>query len=165
MISFLVAMDENNVIGYENDMPWHLPRDLKFFKEKTIGHKIIMGRKTYESIGRPLPKRENIVLTRNKATNDYPEEVQVIHSLDVVLKWNKMNSQEEYIIIGGGVLFEQSLDYADRLYITRICEKFPGDTYFPFFDESEWELTSRESGMRDEKNDYEYYFLQYDRIK
>lgn len=165
MISFLVAMDQNNVIGYQNDMPWHLPRDLKYFKEQTIGKKIIMGRKTYESIGRPLPERENIVVTRNKDTSQYPEEIKVIHSLDEVVQWDRENPDEEFMIIGGGIIFKETMEYADRLYITLINETFPGDAYFPEFDKSEWDLTSKELGIRDENNDYEYYFMQYDRKK
>lgn len=163
MISLLVAMDTNHVIGAKNDLPWHLPNDLKFFKAKTVGHTIVMGRKTYESIGRPLPNRRNIVITRSESA-DLPKEVEVIHHLDDIKALEEENPSEEYFVIGGGSIFEQVIDYADRMYITLIKATFPGDTYFPAFNEKEWQLTKKEQGMQDDKNPYEYYFLQYDRI-
>lgn len=163
MISLLVAMDKNNVIGYKNDLPWHLPRDLKYFKEKTTGHTIIMGRKTFESIGRPLPNRRNIVVTRNKTF--VQEGVEVIHDLATIWQLNDESPREELFIIGGAELYRQALPHADRLYITKIEETFEGDTYFPTFSEAEWELTKKEQGIQDENNPYEYYFLQYERKK
>lgn len=163
MISLLVAMDRNHVIGYENDMPWHLPKDLKHFKEKTTGHTMIMGRKTFDSIGRVLPNRKNIILTQQK---DYRiNGADIIHSLDEVYEREKQNPNEELFIIGGGNLFKQVLPYADRMYITKIDEKFAGDTYFPTFNQSNWVLTKEEKGIKDDKNPYNYYFLQYDRRK
>ncbi|MGM8366721.1 dihydrofolate reductase [Virgibacillus sp. W0181] len=161
MISLLVAMDRNHVIGYQNEMPWHLPKDLKFFKEKTTGHAIIMGRKTFESIGRVLPNRRNIVLTRGQM--DFPEEVEVIEHISRIQDLNNEHPDEEFFVIGGGNIFNQVLPYADRLYITKINAEFEGDTYFPLFNESEWTLTSKVQGVKDEKNPYDYYFLQYDR--
>lgn len=161
MISLLVAMDRNRVIGYNNDLPWHLPNDLKFFKEKTIGHTIIMGRKTFESIGRILPKRKHIVLT--KSDERFPSEVEVIRDIETVYQMNKKNEDEELFVIGGGDIFEQVLPLADRMYITKIEETFQGDTFFPKFSTEEWELVSKEKGTKDEKNPYDYYFLQYDR--
>src|SRR5690625_2433710 len=163
MLSLIVAMGANNVIGYENDMPWHLPRDLKFFKETTTGHTIIMGRKTFDSIGRPLPNRKNVVLTRQE--NDFPNEVEVIHNLETVFNWNQKYPEEEFIIIGGGELYKQVLPYVDRMYITKINENFKGDTYFPKIQENDWIITNKEKGIKDEKNPYDYYFLQYDRKK
>lgn len=161
MISFLVAMDKNHVIGYKNDLPWKLPNDLKFFKEKTINENVIMGSKTYDSIGRPLPKRENIVITTK--TTGYPENVKLVHDINELKKWNETNPDKEYFVIGGGNIFKQLIDIADRMYITLIEEEFPGDTYFPKFLESEWNVTSKEQGIRNEANPYEYYYLQYDR--
>lgn len=163
MISLIAAMDQNHVIGFENDMPWHLPRDLKFFKDKTTGHPIIMGRKTFESIGRPLPNRKNIVLSRTQT--NFPKEIQVIQEIDTILKWNHEQPDEEYFIIGGGNLYQQAISYADRMYITKINEEFKGDTYFPHFSEADWTLTNQMKGFKDEKNPYDYYFLQYDRNK
>src|SRR5690625_4314368 len=161
MISLLVAMDRNRVIGFEEDMPWHLPKDLAYFKEKTIGKSIIMGRKTFDSIGRVLPKRNNIVLTRSKA--QLPEGVKVIHDVAVIHQWAAAYPDEELFVIGGGNLFEQILPYADRMYITEIDETFQGDTYFPEFSEADWELIEKTTGEKDDKNPYDYYFLQYDR--
>lgn len=161
MISLLVAMGRNHVIGFENDMPWHLPNDLKYFKEKTTGQSIIMGRKTFEAIGRVLPNRETIILTRG--ASDFPDDVKVINDIDTILKWNKQNPTKEYFIVGGGNIYKQLLPYADRMYITLIDESFDGDTVFPNFPEEKWTLTSKEKGIRDEANPYDYHFLQYDR--
>src|SRR5690625_1236929 len=161
MISLLVAMGKNHVIGYENDMPWHLPEDLKYFKEKTTGHTIIMGRKTYDSIGRVLPNRRNVVLTRQKL--DFPKEIEVIRDINQIYQWNKANPDQELFVIGGGNLYNQVLPYADRMYITEIDENFEGDTFFPTFEANEWTLTSKVKGERNNDNPYEYYFLQYDR--
>ncbi|WP_029271204.1 dihydrofolate reductase [Virgibacillus alimentarius] len=158
MISLLVAMDRNHVIGFENGMPWHLPKDLRFFKEKTTGHNVIMGRRTYDSIGKVLPNRRNIVLTRKQY--QFPEGIEVINDLKTVLQWNEENPNTEFFIIGGGNIFKQALPFADRMYITWIDESFNGDTYFPDFKEEEWKLSIKEKG---EKNPYDYYFLQYDR--
>lgn len=160
MISFLVAMDQNRVIGKDNKLPWHLPADLKYFKELTMGHPIIMGRKTYESIGRPLPGRENIIITRNK---DYTAEgCTVIHSISEVKELNEKRD-DELFVIGGAEIFEQTFSIADRLYITMIEAVFEGDTYFPDFNEDEWVVVSKEKGVKDERNVYEHYFLVYER--
>ncbi|HLR79929.1 MAG TPA: dihydrofolate reductase [Bacillota bacterium] len=162
MISFLVAMDNNHVIGCDNQMPWHLPDDLKHFKKKTMGHTIIMGRKTFESIGRVLPGRKNVVITRDK-TATFPDGVKVIHDIETVNRWNNERPDEEFFVIGGGGIYEQMLPYADRLYITKIDASFLGDTYFPHFSKSDWTKTAAIKGKKDEKNPYDYYYLQYDR--
>ncbi|MDY0408270.1 dihydrofolate reductase [Virgibacillus soli] len=163
MISLLVAMGQNHVIGLNNGMPWHLPNDLKFFKTLTTGHTIVMGRKTYDSIGKPLPNRRNVVLTRSKDVQ-FPDEVEVIHQLDTLKSWNKENPTEEYFVIGGGHIFDQVLPYADRMYITKIDEVFDGDTFFPAYNKEDWKITKQEKGIKDDKNPYTYYFFQYDRI-
>lgn len=161
MISLLVAMDRNRVVGYQNDLPWHLPNDLKFFKQTTTGNTIIMGRKTFEAIGRPLPNRRNIVIS--KRHSQFPEGIEVIRDANTVLEWHKHNPSDEFFVIGGGNIFKQFLQHADRMYITWVDEVFPGDTYFPDFTESDWQLTVKEKGEKDNKNPYDYYFLQYDR--
>ncbi|UJL48055.1 dihydrofolate reductase [Virgibacillus sp. NKC19-16] len=161
MISFMLAMDRNRVIGLNNDLPWHLPKDFRFFKERTSGHTVIMGRKTYDSLDGALPNRKNVVVTRKNTT--FPEEVEVITDLKKIQEWNKANADEEFFVIGGGDIFKQVLPYADRMYITFIDESFEGDAYFPEFIEDEWNLTSKEKGEKDDKNPYDYYFLQYDR--
>ncbi|MFZ3579340.1 dihydrofolate reductase [Virgibacillus sp. DJP39] len=162
MLSFVVAMDRNRAIGLNNDLPWYLPQDLKFFKEKTTGHTMIMGRKTYDSLGKPLPNRKTVVLT-SQDTNSYPEEVEVIRDINTIKEWNNQNPEKEFFVIGGATIFEQVLPFVDRMYITWIEESFEGDTHFPAFSEDNWNLTSKEKGEKNEKNPYDYYFLQYDR--
>jgi dihydrofolate reductase len=160
MISFIVAMDENRVIGKDNQLPWHLPEDLKFFKRTTMGHPIAMGRKTHESIGRALPGRENIVITRQL---DYKShDVTIFYLMEEFVEYCR-NQDDEIFVIGGAEIFKETFEYADRLYITHIEEEFEGDTYFPEFKEREWELVSSEKGIKDEKNPYKYEFRIYDR--
>lgn len=163
MISFVFAMDKNQVIGHEQWMPWDLPRDLQFFKEVTLNHTIIMGRKTFESFKKPLPKRRNVILTSDQTYQQ--DGCDVIHSIDTILAWNKANPETEYFVIGGGTIFEQVLPYADRMYMTYIDDTFEGDTYFPSYKEEDWSITSKTQGIKDEKNQHDYYFIQYDRKK
>lgn len=132
MISLIVAHDQNRAIGYENDMPWHLPGDLAYFKKMTMGKPIIMGRKTFESIGRALPGRTNIVITRNPAYE--AANIMTVSSLEAALEV-ATPLHDEVMIIGGGHIFEQSLALAKRLYITEIDHAFNGDTYFPAYEE------------------------------
>ncbi len=160
MISFIVAMDDNNLIGKDNALPWHLPADLAYFKKVTTNHTIVMGRKTYESIGRPLPKRKNVVLTHS--TSFQEEGVTVIHSLDE-LKEMANRSNEELFIIGGARLYEQLLPVADRLYVTHIRATFDGDTHFPVFSKEEWKIIDSKEHKKDEKNAYDYEFVVYER--
>ncbi|OOE14156.1 dihydrofolate reductase [Fictibacillus arsenicus] len=158
MISFVVAMDENRAIGKDNDLPWYLPNDLKHFKKTTMGKPIIMGRKTYESIGKPLPGRENIVVTRDQSYE--AEGTTIVHSVDEVLKMNA----EEICVIGGSEIFKQFLPVADRLYITEIHHTFDADTYFPKLNDDEWKEVSRTAGIIDEKNKYPHDFVVYKKI-
>lgn len=160
MISLLVAMGNNNVIGRNNTMPWHLPRDLQYFKELTTGKTVVMGRKTLESIGKPLPNRRNIVLSRTKSAI---EGVEVIHELEEIFKIANENPEEELFIIGGGNIYNQAINFADRLYITHIEEDFVGDTTFPNFSTEDWELVSKTAGTKNEANPYYFYFAVYDR--
>ncbi|KAA6451756.1 dihydrofolate reductase [Bacillus swezeyi] len=160
MISFITAMDRNRLIGKNNDLPWHLPQDLKYFKEVTNGHAVIMGRKTFESIGRPLPNRKNIVVTTDKGL-DIPG-CEVLHSAEEAVQYAK-NRDEECFVIGGSKLYTDLLPFADKLYVTRIDETFEGDRYFPAFGEDEWDVVSRQKGIKDDKNPYDYEFLVYQR--
>ncbi|WP_217585479.1 dihydrofolate reductase [Lentibacillus saliphilus] len=162
MISLLVAMDQNHVIGFENDLPWHLPADLQFFKQKTTGHTIVMGRKTYESIGKALPNRKNVVLTRQSL--EAIDNVTVIHDIALIKEWHDANPDEEIFVIGGGHVFEQILPIAHRMYITEIESSFKGDTYFPKFCKETWQVTSKVKGDKNEDNPYDYCFIQYDRL-
>jgi len=158
-ISYIVAMDRNRVIGKDNSLPWRLPADLKFFKQTTMGHPIVMGRKTYESIGKPLPGRLNIIMTQNR---DYKAAgCEVVYSVEELLKLSK---QGEVFVTGGSELFRLFMPYVDRMYITEIEHEFAGDTWFPAFNKDEWQLTSSEQGIQDEKNPYTYFFNVYDRI-
>ncbi len=137
MISLIVAHDKHRVIGFENKMPWHLPGELQYFKDTTMGKPMIMGRKTFESIGRPLPGRKNIIVTRNKEYHH--EGIEVASSLEEAIEI--AGNVEEVMIIGGEEIFKQSLPIANRLYITQIDNEFEGDTYFPIYGE-EWSLIS-----------------------
>jgi len=158
-VSIIVAMDENGLIGANGGLPWHLPADLARFKRTTMGRPVIMGRKTHESIGRPLPGRRNIIVTRNR---DYRAPgCEVVHSLDEALK---RCPEGECFVIGGAKLYEQALPRADRLYITRIGEAFEGDVRFPSFDAADWRLVSSEEGRLDENNRHRHRFEVYERI-
>ncbi|MCB2194447.1 MAG: dihydrofolate reductase [Bacteroidetes bacterium] len=161
MISIIVAVAENNVIGKDNSLIWHLPRDLKHFKETTSGHYIIMGRKTFESNGRPLPNRTNVIITRDK--NYKAEGCIVVHSLEDAIKEAKEDS--EAFIIGGGVIYEMAMPLVDRIYLTKIHHKFEGDTYFPEINMDEWEVTEERFFEIDEKNKYPFTILTLDRKK
>lgn len=161
-ISALVAMAHNNVIGNKNDMPWHLSADLKMFKKRTMGHHIIMGRKTFESIGRPLPGRVSIIITRDR--NYYQSGCLIAHSIEEALRIAHDNDEDEAMVIGGGTIYKQALDYCDTLYVTEIDLKVDGDTYFPEIDKTEWVETSRDTFSADEKNPHDYAFIEYERI-
>ncbi|WP_102274863.1 dihydrofolate reductase [Cytobacillus massiliigabonensis] len=160
MISLMWAMDNNRVIGFNNQLPWHLPEDLKFFKRTTMGHSIAMGRKTWDSIGRPLPGRENIVITRNPEFTC--EGCTALNSVEALLEYSQQKD-EEIFVIGGAEIFKLILPDADKLYLTRIYDEFEGDTFFPALNLEEWSLLSREKGIKDENNPYDYEFMIYRR--
>jgi dihydrofolate reductase len=158
-ISIIAAIAENNVIGKDNKLIWHLPADLKHFKELTSGHHIIMGRKTWESIGKkPLPDRTSIVITRDK--NYKAEGCILVHSLDEALAAAK--EQEEVFVIGGAEIYKQAMDKADKLYITRVHHKFDGDTFFPEIGK-EWFEAINNDFEKDSKNKYDFSLCEYER--
>lgn len=159
MIKILVAFDENRVIGKNNALIWHLPADLQRFKTLTTGHVIIMGRKTYESIGRPLPNRTTIAITRQETFN--PEGILVSHSLEEAILKAKSISREDIYIVGGAEIYQMSLAVADQILVTQLHDIFDGDTYFPEIPLDTWEIVSREKGLTDEKNKFQYSFLTY----
>lgn len=162
MIKLIVAKASNNVIGDKNNLIWHLPNDLKHFKNLTTNHPIVMGRKTYESLGRPLPNRTNIIITRDK--NFYDEKVEITYSLEQALaKAKEIN--EDVFVIGGGEIYKQAMEFADMVYITEVHHEFDGDTYFPEIDEEVFEETQRENFLKDGKHAYAYSFVTYQRIK
>ena len=159
LVKILVACDENRVIGKNNELIWHLPADLKRFKELTTGNVIIMGRKTYESIGRPLPNRINIVITRN---TDYKQEgIFVVHSLEEAILKGKSLHRGDIYIVGGAEIYQQALEYVEEIDLTLIHDIFEGDAFFPALEEESWKLTSKIRGVTDEKNPFQYSFLTY----
>ena len=159
IISLIVAMDNNRVIGSKGALPWHLSADLKHFKAITMGKPIVMGRKTHESIGRPLPGRENVVLTRDK--NYLSKGCTILHSLECV--YAKFNHTEEIMIMGGTELYRWTLDKADRIYLTEVHAECEGDTFFPEFDRNEWTETERKDFKADENNEFDYSFVMLER--
>ncbi len=159
----MVAKASNNVIGKDNDLIWHLPADLKFFKQTTKGHTLIMGRKTFESLGNPLPHRDSWIITRNE---DYQSEgITVFHSLESALEAGEKKGLETVFLLGGGEIYRQSMDVADKMIITEVHHEFEGDTYFPEIDHDRWKEVSREEFAADEKNKYDYAFVHYERKK
>jgi dihydrofolate reductase len=155
-ISYILAMDIQQAIGLGNDLPWRLPADLAYFKKTTMDHAILMGRKTFESIGKPLPNRTNVILTQNK---DFQAEgCLIVHSVEEAVEQFK---NEEIFVIGGAEVFQLFMPSVDRLYITLIEHEFKADTYFPEFDIDDWVLVSSEDGIKDAKNPYDYSFLVY----
>jgi dihydrofolate reductase len=154
-------MAENRVIGVNNTLPWRLPADLRHFRRVTTGHHVIMGRRNYESIGKPLPDRTNIVITRNHSF--HAPGCLVKHSLEDALAYAQ--NDPEVFVIGGAEIYRQALDRVDRLYLTLVHAKVQGDTYFPPIDEKHWQEISRERHEPDERNPHACTFLVYDRIK
>lgn len=163
-IVLIAAFAQNRVVGINNSLPWHLPEDLKYFKRTTTGKAIIMGRKTYDSIGRPLPNRTNIVISRNSELKI--EGVKVVDSLqaaiDLAKEVNFINGVEEVMVIGGASIYEEALPQADRLYITHVHAEVKGDAYFPEVDFSQWKEISRDDYAASESNPYDYSFVVYD---
>ncbi len=159
----VVAVAENNVIGKNNNLIWHLPADLKHFKNITTGHHIIMGRKTYESIGRPLPNRTTVIVTRN--ANYQAEGCIVVNSLPAAFE--VAQGDEQPCVVGGAEIYKQAMEQklVDVLYFTRIHHRFDGDTFFPEVSPDQWEIASEEPHQPDEKNKYHYTFIKYVRKK
>jgi len=157
-ITLIVAAAENNVIGDGKSMPWHLPNDLKFFKEKTIGHSILMGRKTFESLTKPLVKRRNIVITRNY--NYKADNIDVANSLEEAIGYCR--DEKEIFIIGGGEIYKMALPIADRIYLTRVHGTVEGSVYFPELSADDWEKTAAEPHKKDAKHPYDYTFEVYE---
>ena len=158
MIKIIVAVSRNRIIGDSNKLIWSLPSDLKRFKEITTGHPIVMGRKTYQSIGRPLPNRRNIIITRDE---DFKSEgCEIVNSIEEAL----LLTNSDCFIIGGGEIYKQSLHLAHQIYLTQIDEDFEGDTTFPELDKS-WYVSKQENFLSDEKNPHNYSFIFYERFE
>lgn len=162
IVSLIVAASDNNAIGKNNQLMWHLPIDMKFFKNTTWGFPVIMGRKTFEELGnKALPGRQNIVITRKK---DWKAEgVVIVHSLDDALFVAREAETNEIFIIGGGEIYKEAMPKANRLYITRVHAMLEGDTYFPTFDEKKWELVSSRPVKADERHQYDFTIQQWDK--
>ncbi|WP_292010056.1 dihydrofolate reductase [Chryseobacterium sp.] len=160
MTTIVVAMGENNEIGSNNRLLWHLPTDLKHFKELTSGHPIIMGRKTYESIGKPLPNRTNIVVSRKK--DWFEEGILIVGSIKEALKFAK-KIDEKVFVIGGGNIYEQTIDLVDRLEVTVVKANLEADTFFPKIDEKTWVKVNEVCHEKDEKNPYDFCFQTFER--
>ncbi|MEQ8424745.1 MAG: dihydrofolate reductase [Cyclobacteriaceae bacterium] len=164
IISLIAAISENRVIGKDNDLPWRLPDDMKFFMQTTSGHHVLMGRKNYDSLPekfRPLPNRTNIVVTRQKtfmATG-----CEIVNSIQEGIELAKANGESELFIIGGAQIYEQALPVADKLYLTEIKAEIKGDTFFPKFDSQQWSETSRKPHAADERHAYPFDFVTYQR--
>ncbi|WP_031526026.1 dihydrofolate reductase [Dyadobacter crusticola] len=158
-IAIIVAVSGNGVIGKDNQLLWRLPDDLKRFKQLTLGHPMIMGRKTFESIGKPLPGRTSIVVTRN--ADFRPEGVMVVHSLEEAIEAARQIEEEEAFIIGGGELYRQAQSIADRLYVTEVHTDIEGDTFFHISDPSAWAETERIVHEHDERHAFKFEFVNY----
>ena len=159
ILSVIVAMAHNRVIGLNNQMPWHLPADLAWFKKNTLNKPVIMGRKTFESIGRPLPNRHNIVISRQiEPTDNKISNVSWVKSIDEAISLAQAQQPDEVFIIGGGNIYQQVLPLIDRLYLTHIDAELQGDTYFPDYLPEQWQVIYQEDHQADEKNSYPYQF-------
>ena len=161
MLSIIVAIASNNVIGKDNKLLWYLPEDLKRFKNLTTNHTIIMGRKTFESIGRVLPDRKHVVLTHNlDYTVDDPN-VEIVHSIDEIQKY--IDDENENFVIGGALIYRMLLEKSKRMYITKIFRDFEGDAVFPKINEEEWQVTSESETITDENLGFDYKYINYER--
>ena len=161
IVSIIVAASTNNVIGKDNDLIWHMPNDMRFFKEKTQGRHVIMGRKNFESIPhkfRPLPNRTNVIITRN--INYKSEDALVVNSLEDAIEISRENNEVESFVIGGGEIYKLALErnLIDKIYLTRIHHNFEGDTYFPELSNM-WVVTNREDCYKDDRHAYDYSYL------
>lgn len=163
MLSIVVAKSKNNIIGKENKLVWNLPEDLKHFKKLTTGHTIIMGRKTFDSIGRVLPNRKHIILSQNPDLIIKDKNVQVVHSLLEIQEL--IENKEEAFVIGGAAIYNFLMPYVKKMYVTEIDEEFEGDTFFPKINTDIWKETKREKGIKNEQNNLDYDFVTYERIK
>ena len=162
MLSIIVAKAKNNIIGKNNQIIWNLPEDLKHFKELTTGHTIIMGRKTYESLGKPLPNRKHIIFSQNPDFRVHEENVHVVHSLLEIQ--DLIEGKEEAFVIGGAMIYNFLMPYVKKMYVTEIAKDFEGDAFFPTIDHEIWKETSRVHGVKNEQNNLDYDFVEYERI-
>ena len=162
MLSIIVAKAKNNIIGKDNALIWHLPEDVKRFKRLTTGQTIIMGRKTFESLGRVLPNRHHIILCNDVQMQIDDENVEILEDISMLEKYVK--DEEEHFVIGGATLYRLLMPMCSKMYITEINQDFEGDVSFPEINMNEWNVTEREKGLKDEKNPFDYEYVTYERI-
>ena len=162
MLSIIVAKGKNNIIGKENKLLWTLPADMQRFRELTDGHVIIMGRKTFESLGKILPNRKHIVFTQNPDFKVDDENVEVVHSMLEIKEY--IDNDEENFVIGGAMIYSLTMPHVTKMYVTEINKDFDGDTFFPKINTSIWKETRREKGKQYENNKFDYDFVTYERI-
>ena len=161
MLSIIVAKAKNNIIGKDNKIIWNLPEDMKHFKELTTGHVIIMGRKTFESLGRVLPDRKHIVFTQNSDFKVNDENVQIVHSMLEIQEY--IQDENENFVIGGAMIYNLLMPHVTKMYVTEIDKEFDGDTFFPKINEDIWKETQRVKGNSDENADIKFDFVVYER--
>ena len=162
MLSIIVAKAKNNIIGKDNALIWHLPEDLKRFKKMTTGHTIIMGRRTFESLGRVLPNRHHIILCNDAKMEIQNENVEILENISLLDKYVK--DSEEHFVIGGATMYRLLMPLCEKMYITEINQDFDGDVSFPEIDLNEWKITQREEGPEDGENSFAYEYVTYERI-
>ena len=163
MLSIIVAKAKNNIIGKNNKLLWSLPEDLKRFKEITTGHTIIMGRKTFESLGRVLPNRKHIVFTQNPDFKVEDENVEIVHSMLEIKQY--IDDENENFVIGGAMIYNLLLPYTKKMYVTEINQDFEGAAFFPKINLEDWKIIEKEKGIKNEKNNLEYEYVTYERIE
>lgn len=159
MLSIIVAKASNNIIGKDNSLIWHLPEDLKRFKALTTGHTIIMGRRTFESLGRVLPNRRHVILCNDMKMEIEDENIEILEDISMLDKY--INSEEEHFIIGGATIYRLLMPYANKMYITEIAQEFEGDVSFPEINKEEWNIVEVQKGLKNEKNPYDYNYVTY----
>ena len=159
-VAIIVAMDKQGLIGRDNDLPWKISADLKYFRQITMGKPLVMGRNTHESIGRPLPGRKNIIVTSN--AKYHVDGCTAVQSLEEA--FHACGDAEEVMVMGGASLYKQLLPKADKLYITQVNAELDGDTWFPHWDKNQWQEISKEDHLADDMNQYPYSFVVYERI-
>ncbi len=162
MLSLIVAKAKNNIIGKDNKLIWHIPEDLKRFKKLTTGHTIIMGRKTFESLGKVLSNRHHVILCNDAEMNIQDDNVEILEDISMLDKYIK--DEHENFVIGGATMYKLLMPYCNKMYITEINQEFEGDVSFPEINMKEWKIESKEKGIRDEKNPYDYEYVTYVRI-
>lgn len=162
MLSIIVAKAKNNIIGKDNQLIWHLPEDLKRFKRLTTGHTIIMGRKTFESLGRVLPNRHHVILCNDAQMKIDDENVEILDDISKLDKY--INDSDEHFVIGGATMYRLLMPYCTKMYITEINQEFEGDVSFPEINLNEWKVIEKELGLKDEKNPFDYEYVTYERI-